>query len=162
MALVSTILAFLMVFSSPAAAVLAQSNTSGATSTPQKPTPVPQNKNGLGIGLGIGAGIVGLGILSKLVSPVPALKSFGGRIVALVPCVSGAGPSIFVTIVPSGAFPPTYIWTPLTITKLAGPPRNPGQQVLGTADIPFVCSTPTVPPVPLYGLRMFEVGTSPI
>lgn len=90
------------------------------------------------------------------------MKSFGGRIATVVPCVSGLGPSLHITIIPAGVFQPAYIWTPLTITKLAGPPRNPGQQVLGTADIPFVCFTPTVPPVPLYGQRIFQIGTSPL
>ena len=86
--------------------------------------------------------------------------SFGGRILSVIPCVSGFGPSLWVSIKPAGIFAPTYIWTPATITKLVGPPRNPGQQVLGRADIPFVCFIPAKVPIPLYGLRMQIVGTS--
>ncbi len=86
--------------------------------------------------------------------------SFGGRILTVVPCVSGLGPSLWVSIKPAGFFSPTYIWTPATITKLVGPPRNPGQQVLGVADVPFVCFIPAHIPIPLYGLRMQIVGTS--
>ena len=86
--------------------------------------------------------------------------SFGGRILAVTPCVSGLGPSLWVSIRPAGVFAPTYIWTPATITKLVGPPRTIGQQVLGRADIPFVCFIPAKVPIPLYGLRMQIVGTS--
>jgi len=86
--------------------------------------------------------------------------SFGGRILAVISCVSGLGPSLWVSIKPAGRFPITYIWTPATITRLVGPPRNPGQQVLGIADVPFVCFIPAHIPIPLYGLRMQIVGTS--
>ena len=98
-----------------------------------------------------------------LLSPLSASAfgfSFGGRILAVIPCVSGLGPSLWVSIKPAGVFAPTYIWTPATITKLVGPPRNPGQQVLGVADVPFVCVIPAKIPIPLYGLRMQIVGTS--
>lgn len=83
--------------------------------------------------------------------------SFGGRVLAVVPCVSAFGPSLHVTIKPAGVFSTTYIWTPATFTLLVGPPRTPGQQVLGIADIPYVCF---VGKFPLYGLRMQLVGTS--
>jgi hypothetical protein len=89
-------------------------------------------------------------------SALPGRTSFGGRITSVIPCTAG----LWVTIVPAGAFPISYIWTPATITFMAGPPRTIGQQVLGTADIPFVCFFGS-PPVPLYGLRMQMVGTSP-
>ncbi|MCC7500871.1 hypothetical protein IT396_03705 [Candidatus Nomurabacteria bacterium] len=93
-------------------------------------------------------------------SPAAALGvSFGGRIVAVTPCIGGLGPSIWVKIIPAGIFPVAYVWTPLTLTYLAGPPRNIGQQVLGVADTPYVCKVGTVP---LVGLRMQIVGTSAI
>lgn len=91
-----------------------------------------------------------------------AVLSFGGRAISVIPCVSGLGPSLHVTIIPAGIFPVFYIWTPATFTFLYGPPRNPGQQVLGLADIPFVCFIPARIPIPLFGLRMFTVGTSPV
>lgn len=110
---------------------------------------------------------MGLGLLTNIfgssAAAIPAGRaslSFGGRIVGVIPCVSGLGPSLFVTIKPAGVFAPTYIWTPATITRLAGPPRTIGQQILGRADIPFVCVIPAKVPIPLYGLRMQVVGTS--
>ncbi len=120
----------------------------------------------LSIGLAIGT-IAGISLISGLTSsaatiPVTRLvsRSFGGRIIAVVPCVIGVAPALHVTIKPAGIFPVTYIWTIATITKLAGPPRNIGQQVLGTYDAPFVCFLPGPVHVPLYGLRMTMVGTS--
>ena len=86
--------------------------------------------------------------------------SFGGRIIKVVPCVSGLGPSLHVPIKPAGVFAPMYIWTPATLTGLFGPPRTIGQQVLGIADIPYVCVIPVKPPIILPGLRMQIVGTS--
>lgn len=110
--------------------------------------------------MGIGAGAIGLGLLSGLgSSALSARISFGGRVATVIPCISGLGPSLHVTIVPAGIMPVTYIWTPATLTFTAGPPRNPGQQLLGLADVPFFCTIGT-PPVPLFGLRMFMVGTS--
>jgi hypothetical protein len=106
------------------------------------------------------AGLLGAVALLLPFSASAFGTSFGGRVIAAIPCISAAGPSLYVTIVPFGAFQPLYIWTPLTLTYSWGPPRTPGQQVLGVADIPFVCFTPTVPPVPLYGQRMQTVGTS--
>lgn len=84
--------------------------------------------------------------------------SFGGRITSVIPCTAG----LWMTIVPAGTFPSlSFIWTPATLTFSAGPPRNVGQQVLGVADIPFVCFYGSPTPVPLFGLRMQMVGTSP-
>ncbi len=89
--------------------------------------------------------------------------SFGGRIVAVVPCSGGMR---HVTIAPAGVFPVTYIWTPTTVTYSVGRPRFPGQQILGVADIPFVCFIGGggifSSPIPLYGFRMQTVGTSPL
>ena len=86
--------------------------------------------------------------------------SFGGRVIKVIPCVSGLGPSLHVTIRPAGVFAPMYIWTPATFTGLFGPPRNIGQQVLGIADVPYVCVIPVTPLIILPGLRMQIVGTS--
>lgn len=108
------------------------------------------------IGLGVGAGIVGFSIASSVL-----FKSFGGRVVTVIPCVSGLGPSLHVTVAPFGGLPNVfYIWTPATITYSYGPPSHPGQQLLGVSDIPFVCVIPAKAPIPLYGLRMQSVGTS--
>ncbi|OGC83625.1 hypothetical protein A3D68_00380 [Candidatus Adlerbacteria bacterium RIFCSPHIGHO2_02_FULL_52_17] len=88
--------------------------------------------------------------------------SFGGRIISVIPCSGGMR---HITIIPAGVFPISYIWTPFTITYSVGAPRRPGQQVLGVADIPFVCFVGGggffSSPVPLHGLRMQIVGTSP-
>lgn len=117
--------------------------------------------------LGLGAaGLLGLGLLSSFggtAASVPAARasrSFGGTVIAAIPCVSSLGPALQVTIKPAGVFSPTYIWTAATITKLQGPPRTPKQQILGIYDVPFVCFIPGKPPIPLYGLRMTLVGTS--
>ena len=86
--------------------------------------------------------------------------SFGGRVLFIVPC---SGPMYQVTIRPAGKFPISYIYTPTTITNLVGPPL-PGMQVLGIADIPFVCFIGGgffSSPIPVFGLRMFVIGTSP-
>lgn len=83
--------------------------------------------------------------------------SFGGRIVALTPCLSALGPSIWFTIIPAGFFPISYIWTPLSVTYMAGPPTHIGQQILGVADIPYACK---VGPVFLFGQRVQIQGTS--
>ncbi len=155
----------LLLFSLVPMPLFAQIATSTASTTAQAASN-SSNNSSLGIGLGIGVGLLGLGLLSSFGSSaatIPAARlslSFGGRIIAAIPCVSGLGPSIFVTIRPAGVFAPTYIWTPLTITKLTGPPRTIGQQILGRADIPFACFIPTVPPIFFYGLRMQTVGTS--
>jgi hypothetical protein len=90
-----------------------------------------------------------------------ALISFGGRVIATLPCLNGA---IYTSVFSArGATPGLtefYVWTPATLTFVAGPPRNPGQQILGTADVPYPCVISVKPPIVLYGLRMFMVGTS--
>lgn len=99
-------------------------------------------------------------LIGSLLTPLSASAlgfSFGGRITAITPCANGA---IWITIVPAGPFQPFYIWTPGTITYSAGPPSHPGQEVLGVADIPYVCYIP--PFIFLYGQRMQIVGTSPL
>jgi hypothetical protein len=107
------------------------------------------------------AGGAALLLSTQLLSPVvPKLTSFGGKIVSVIPCSGGM---VHVTIVPAGLFPVQYIWTPFTITKLYGAPIHPGQQLVGLADVPFVCFIGGgifTSPTPLYGLRMTTVGTS--
>lgn len=102
-------------------------------------------------------------LIASLLAPVPALAlgtSFGGRIVTWVPCLSSFGPSVWFTIVPASLYPVVnFIWTPATITFLAGPPTHIGQQVLGVADVPFACF---VGKVPFFGQRIQTIGTSAI
>ncbi len=103
-----------------------------------------------------------ISLIVLLVAPLSASAfslSFGGRVVTAIPCASFLGPSLYVTIVPAGLFPVSYIWTPATLTFSAGPPRTPNQQILGLYDVPFVCTTAGAP---FFGFRMFMVGTSPI
>jgi hypothetical protein len=98
-------------------------------------------------------------LLTSLVVPLSALAfgtSFGGRIVAWIPCLSPLGPAIFITIVPAGVFPVTYIWAPGTIGL---PPTHIGQQILGVADTIFGCK---VGVVPLVGQRIQLDGVSSI
>jgi len=123
--------------------------------------------------LGIAA-LVGFNFLTTA-APVAATASgvatggsFGGRIIAIMPCVSALGPSVWVTLKPSGLLLPPfmYIWTPATLTNIVPPspslpPRNIGQQLLGRFDIPFACVVP-FPPFVFYGLRMQIMGASPV
>jgi hypothetical protein len=92
--------------------------------------------------------------------------SFGGRVVSVLPCLSPLGPSLQVNIAPAGGFSTSYIWTPATVTFMAGPPNHPGQQNLGVADIPFACVIPSpfffIPALTLFGQRMQFIGTSVI
>ena len=85
--------------------------------------------------------------------------SFGGRIVAIYPtCLNGG---IWVAISPAGPHQPFYIWTPATLTYSAGPPKSIGQQILGVADIPYVCVVSWYPYVQLVGERIQFMGSSP-
>ena len=81
-------------------------------------------------------------------------RSFGGRVLTVTPCTLG----LHVLILPAGAFPIAYIWTPATRTGLFGPPR-PGVSILGTA-YPFPTACATFGGFPLPGLIMAAVGTS--
>lgn len=97
-------------------------------------------------------------LIVLLLAPSPtfaALISFGGRVTTVIPCSSG----LHITIIPAGIFPVSYVWTPFTLTFSVGPPRSPGQQVLGLADTVIPCF---VGKVPLFGFRMTVVGTSPV
>jgi len=112
----------------------------------------------------------GAALLLVICLPFPASAalgtSFGGRILSVLPCLSPFGPSLQVNILPAGGVSTSYIWTPATITFLAGPPNHPGQQILGVADIPFACVIPSpfffIPAVTLFGQRMQFIGTSAI
>jgi hypothetical protein len=101
-----------------------------------------------------------LGALSLPLSASAALgRPFGGKIITMIPCSGGM---FYYVILPAGAFPISYIWTPATITMLAGLPKI-GGQVIGNADLPWVCSVGGgifSSPVLLYGLRMQYIGTS--
>ncbi len=80
--------------------------------------------------------------------------SFGGKILAITPCMSLSGPAVWIKILPAGLFPITYIWTPLTIGL---PPVHVAQQILGVADIPYGC---VVGKVPFVGQRIQIDGVS--
>lgn len=152
--LLSTILA-ISLLASPGAAF------SSGTST-------PSSGSGVGTGIAIGVGVVGASIIGASLIQQSLVHSFGGKVTAALPCLSPLGPSIWVTIAPAGVMPTSYIWTPATITKLNGPPTHPGQQILGLADVPYVCWNVISSGLfglfsafsYLYGLRMTEVGTS--
>lgn len=104
--------------------------------------------------------------LPGLVDAALTGTSFGGKVLSILPCVSTFGPSLQVNILPAGGISTSYIWTPATISFLAGPPTHPGQQILGVADIPFVCIIPSpfffIPAVTLFGQRIQFLGTSAI
>lgn len=119
----------------------------------------------LGIAGALGLTYLAVNLLSDAASPG---FSFGGRIIAITPCLSALGPSVWVTLKPSGLLLPPfmYIWTPATLTSLVPPvpslpPRNIGQQLLGRFDVPYACVVP-FPPFVFYGLRMQVMGASPV
>jgi hypothetical protein len=154
-----TVLALACLLFFPIAPLSAQKTASSTQKTSQSSSNSSSNLYSF-IGLGLGA--LGLSLFSSpaSVASTPLARtriSFGGRVVSVIPCTLG----LHITIVPAGAIPVNYIWTPGTITGLVGPPRTPGQQVLGiAAPLPIACATFTVPPVPLPGHVMFTVGTS--
>ncbi|HWB33824.1 MAG TPA: hypothetical protein VG753_00670 [Candidatus Paceibacterota bacterium] len=86
-----------------------------------------------------------------------------------MPCISPLGPSLVVTVKGTGvtSLVKNYIWTPLTVTELVGPPV-PGGQILGLADIPYACWNPIKGGLfglftffsYSYGQRMTYIGTS--
>jgi hypothetical protein len=98
-------------------------------------------------------------LAAVLLVPLPAAAifvPFGGKVANVVPCTAGFHVTISSARVPG--LTEFYIWTPATFTFLHGVPRR-GVNILGTADIPFVCFTFASKPIPLYGQRMFVVGT---
>lgn len=99
-------------------------------------------------------------------------SSFGGRILSSEPCISPLGPSILVRILSARdsdlGFPVNYIYTPATVVVTAALPV-PGGQVLGLADIPYLCWTITKGGLfglfnvfsYSYGTRMTYVSVTP-
>lgn len=87
-------------------------------------------------------------------------RYFQGVIVTSIPCLSAAGPSLFVTTKPGGTtFLTPLIYTPFTLGNLippipSVPPVVPGSQIAGIADVPFSC---LIGKVPVFGLRMQTV-----
>ena len=85
--------------------------------------------------------------LATFLTPLSASAlglSFGTpTITAVMPCVSYAGPSVWITIVPAGGDPNVfYVWTP---TTLGPPPVHTKQEILGLADIPYFCCAAGAP-----------------
>jgi len=84
--------------------------------------------------------IEGLLIAAALLVPLTAFAfgtSFGGRVLFEFPCLTPSGPGFFITILPAGLFPVSYIWAPGTVGL---PPTHTGQEILGLADTPYGCS----------------------
>ena len=92
---------------------------------------------------------------------------FGGRVTSSVPCISGIGPSLWVTIAPfglPGTIPFSFIWTPLTLSSTIPPvpsipPTHAGLQILGTYK-PFGVMGCLIGKVPVYGWRMITENNS--
>lgn len=153
-------------------AAFAQSSTSTATTSQSSGS----GSTGalIGIGVGVGVGVAALSALSSSGAAPVGLSSFGGRVISATPCISPLGPAIF-TVIRSSKLSDlgrtrNYIWTPATITKMAGPPSHPGQEILGLADVPYACWNPFKGGLfglftflkYSYGQRMTLVGTSVI
>jgi hypothetical protein len=89
------------------------------------------------------------------IAQADAGTSFGGRVTIINPCLSPAGPAVWITITPSPATKqPLYIWTAATMRGV--PPSSPdpapsiiGQEVIGVADTLFYCCVP--PSIPAAG-----------
>lgn len=91
---------------------------------------------------------------------------FGGTVSIVWPCVTTAFDGSYAVEVFEMTGVTTYVWGPSTATFLMGPPKNPGQSVLGLA-IPFKNGCPTSivkgNPTDFMGeYRMIMVGTSAI
>jgi hypothetical protein len=112
---------------------------------------------------------VAIMFLSPAAASAQVLSSFGGQVLTVLPCIGPLGPSTIVTVRTANTIPlvKSYIWTPETVTKLAGPPL-PGSQIVGLADIPYVCWNPVKGGLfglftflsYSYGQRMTYIGTS--
>lgn len=115
------------------------------------------------------AGVLGAALLTipfvTSALAVPGI-SVGGRIITWIPCLNG---NIFTVVTSAqgatlGA-PIPYIWTPATITKLAGPPTHVGQEEIGLASPTLLplCVISFVPLIILPGFPLLdEFGTSPL
>ena len=184
MPIMSSLLSFFLL-ASPAAAQFATSSPATTTIPVAAQTSTSQfsnysnNSSDSGGGIGTGALVFGGLVLGGLalafggaapaaVSTASNAKglSFGGRVVAAIPCLSDLGPSYWVTIAPAPATKqPFYIWTPETLRGITPPgapplfppitgpdvppPTHPGQEILGIADAPFWCCLPgEVPTAP--------------
>ncbi len=80
---------------------------------------------------------------------------FGGSIGVVRPCYNNA---IFAAVGPprGGAF----IWTPASKTYQFGPPRRPGQWLLGLASAPYYCVVSILPVDVWPGTHIDMMGSS--
>lgn len=85
--------------------------------------------------------------------------SFGGRIAIIIPCINGG---IWTSIIPAiGSAPGPFVWTPGTITRMAGPPKIIGGGILGLyAPSAYPCYWAPCSGCFLLGAPMILVGTS--
>ena len=66
-------------------------------------------------------------------------SGFGGRISLITPCVGPYGGSLVVDL--EGQAGGRFVWTPLTLTYMYGPPKRIGQNLLGLSGLPSTCPT---------------------
>lgn len=91
-----------------------------------------------------------------LLSPLAASAApFGGMITQLVPCYNEA---IYVNL--SGPVGGAYIWTPSTKTYPFGPPRHPGQWLLGLKAASYYCIVSIMPVIVWEGTGIMMMGSS--
>lgn len=108
-----------------------------------------------GLGRGIAAAFI-VSVAFLFVAPlVTEAFPFGGKASVVLPCYNQV---IYAALgAPNGG---PYIWSPSTRTYLFGPPRHPGQWLLGLAGVPYFCIVILRPLTVWPGTHIMMMGSS--
>lgn len=98
-------------------------------------------------------------LLALPLSVSAAMIPFGGQVTMPIFCKWPPG-AIFTVIKPAGASPVNQIWLPTTRTYSYGPPRSPGQWLLGLDIAMGQCVVSFKPYIAFPGMYMQMLGSS--